>query len=144
MEQYLDFMSNHPVLVTAFIIVLLMFIWSLFTSVLYGKFMLPPDQVVYHINHRKACVLDLRPSAEYDQGHIEGAVRAGMDVNADIASTVSKIGTDKERVIILCGDNTLMLRCLRVLHLGGYKNVFCLKGGIHAWRESGLPLPKNG
>ena len=139
MNQYIEFVQNHPILVSLFVVVLLMFIWSLFSSALYGKFMLPPDRVVYHINHDKAKVFDLRDKSEYDSGHIGGATHLGPDT-ADIEG---KIKADHEQLVILYGDVALAMRCLRTLHLAGYKRVFCVKGGIHAWREAGLPLLKN-
>lgn len=143
MEQFIEFISNHPFLATMFGLLLLMFLWNLFTSLLQSKFMLTPDKVVYHINHNKAQLLDIRSKAEYDRGRIDGAVLAGVDASG-AGDVAGKIKGDKDNHIILCGEPTLALKCLRRLQVGGYGNVFCLKGGVTAWVEAGLPLVKDG
>ncbi|NIM35659.1 MAG: rhodanese-like domain-containing protein, partial [Hydrotalea flava] len=50
----------------------------------------------------------------------------------------------KSKVIVLCcntgGDST---RMARTLVRKGFEKLYCLKGGLQAWRSANLPLSKN-
>jgi len=87
-------------------------------------------------------ILDNRRVADYEAGHIEGAVRlldADIESDADISAHVGDKG---DPVLFYCNG----LSCGRAANAAnkaiefGYSNVFYYARGIEEWRELGLPL----
>ena len=139
MTSLIQFISGHPVLVGIFVLLLLFLIWSLLDGAQYGRYTLIPAQIVRLINDQNALLLDLRGQGEYDKGHLPQAVHAGVD-NLDKNTKVSR---DKDRWVILYGERDMVIRCLKLLRAGGFKNLGYLKGGVLAWQDAGLPLVRD-
>jgi len=82
MEQLFTFISNHPVLVGAFAVLLVLFIRNEMNR---GGTTLGAQQVVNLVNNEGAVVLDIRDKADFDAGHIVDSV------NIPYASLESRI-----------------------------------------------------
>jgi hydroxyacylglutathione hydrolase len=81
-------------------------------------------------------IVDVRSQAEWDAGHIPGAVHLPL-------------GTLPGRLDELRRDTPLVLQCQSggrssiasaLLQANGFENVTNLRGGIRGWREAGLPV----
>ncbi len=76
-------------------------------------------------------LLDVRPAKEYEQGHIPGAVHVPL---ADVGDRVKKLKKDKDLVVYCRSGNQSIWAIKRLMGMG-YKNLYNLKGGYHAWKR---------
>ncbi|MCR3955395.1 MAG: sulfurtransferase [Gudongella sp.] len=97
--------------------------------------------------------------AEYDKGHIEGAIFVPMediltgevkthggrhplpDLN-DFASNMERFGVDDGKIVVVYDDGELAMagRLWWMLKYIGKTEVFILKGGIKEWKEKGYGM----
>ena len=97
-------------------------------------------------------MVDVRKLADYDEGHIDGAITADMDAAKDgdlesgeitmrealAEATGSDTGADKQIVLICYSGNAYAKAGTEVLEAIGadMKNVCTLEGGMKAWNEA--------
>ena len=116
--------------------------WLESTDSPYGKFYVNTDMESYTTAAQlhgmlaadKAYVIDIRKKADYDAGHIEGAVNLiEAEVSAHLDSEDLSAYTD---VVIACpsGQTAAWLTCL--LSLEGHKDISSLKFGMCSWNEA--------
>ena len=116
--------------------------WLESTDSPYGKFYVNTDMESYTTAEQlhgllaadKAYVIDIRKKADYDAGHIEGAVNMpATDVEAHIDSEDLSAYAD---IVIACysGQEAAWLTCL--LALQGNQNISSLKFGMCSWNEA--------
>ena len=70
MEQVIEFIGNHVLLVAAWVLTLAMLLWN--ESRRAGK-AVTPAIATQMINKEDAVILDIRPKKEWDTGRITGA-----------------------------------------------------------------------
>ncbi len=137
MEQLFAFIGNHPLLVGAFVVLLVLFIRNETNR---GGSSVSAQEVVNLVNNQDAVVLDVRDKAEFDQGHIVDAI------NVPYASLESRLGELEKYK-----DKPLVVACKMGQHSGaagtllrkaGFTNVSRLRGGISEWRGQSLPVVK--
>jgi len=138
MEQLLEFAGNHPVLIGALAVVLALLAMNLATGG--GKNSIDPQKATMMINRDDAVVVDVRPIADFTQGHIVNAVN--IPING-FANQLSRLEKHKEKpIIVSCrSGNQSQLAC-RQLRKAGFEQVYNLRGGVMAWQSSNLPISK--
>jgi hydroxyacylglutathione hydrolase len=85
-------------------------------------------------------VLDVRNEAEWQQGHIPGALHVPLGYLTD---RLSEIPSDTP-VVIHCQAGARSAIAASVLHRAGWARVINLAGGLDAWTEAGLPVVQPG
>lgn len=86
-------------------------------------------------------VVDVRERAEYDAGHIPGAISAPF---AEFKSRLEALKLPKlDAVVLYAADDAHAREATRHLYESGYQGALTLKGGIDAWREAGQALVKS-
>jgi len=137
MEQYLEFATNHLLLVSAFLAILAALIWNL-VSDSGGKYNLDPTEAVLKINHEDALVLDTRSMKEFSDGHIVNAENVPLN---DLNNQLPKLGKYKDRPIVaVCRSGSRSAAACSTLRKAGFDKVYNLRGGILAWQNAGLPI----
>jgi rhodanese-related sulfurtransferase len=76
-------------------------------------------------------ILDVRTDKEYEQGHIPGAIHIPF---SDIGEKIKKLKKDKE-LVVFCQNGSRSIWAIKRLMGMGYKNLYNLKGGYHAWKR---------
>ena len=85
-------------------------------------------------------VIDVRPDAEFRQGHIINAINVP---ESQIANQGEQLAKYKDRpVITVCRTGQLAGRAAGVLKKEGFENVNTLSGGLINWEGASLPLAK--
>ncbi len=84
-----------------------------------------------------ATLIDVREDNEFAASHAAGAKHMGRGViERDIVQTIP----DKDAELILyCGGGFRSALATDNLQKMGYKNVWSMAGGWHAWEEAGAP-----
>lgn len=98
---------------------------------------MPVDELHSRIDERSDLqILDVRRPAEYQSGHIPGAV------NAELAHLEEKVGQlDPERpTAVACAGGYRSSAAASILARRGFRNLFNVVGGTGAWVSGGHPV----
>jgi rhodanese-related sulfurtransferase len=89
---------------------------------------------------KHATVLDVRTQAEYNQGHLSGAML--MDYyKSDFKQQAAKLDKNKP-VFVYCKAGGRSESAVEILTDLGFKQVYDLQGGITSWSKAGKPTEK--
>jgi len=101
---------------------------------------LRPAELTALVNRENALVVDLRPSAEFDKGHIPGSKNVQMSQfdpeNKQLAAARAL------PVVAVCRSGQASSAAAARLKKAGFERVYWLDGGIAAWQQADLPLVK--
>ena len=136
-EQIFDFVTNHYVLVGAFVFLLVAFVINEGKQ---GGAAITPTNLVNLVNREGAMLLDIRDSKDYSSGHIAGAV--SMPVSS-IDARIGELESHKDKpVVLVCKMGQHASATGRKLKALGFENVRRLSGGMSEWTASSLPVVK--
>jgi rhodanese-related sulfurtransferase len=137
LQQLIEFIGNHWVLFVALAAILALLIHNIFVS---GKGSVDPAGATELINHKDALVVDVRPVADFAQGHIINARNIPMNGFKKQIATLQKF---KDRPILLtCRSGSQSAMACQHLRKEGFSDVHNLRGGVMAWQSANLPLSK--
>tara|TARA_A100001037_G_scaffold131137_3_gene118908 strand:- start:685 stop:1101 length:417 start_codon:yes stop_codon:yes gene_type:complete len=137
MDQLFEFIGNHPYLVGAFVVLLVLFIRN---ETQRGGSSVSAQQLVGLVNREGAVVLDLRDQKEYEAGHIVDSVNIPY---ASLESRLSELEKYKDKPIVLaCKMGQHAGSAGTAMRKNGFANVSRLSGGIAEWRNQNLPVVK--
>ena len=74
-------------------------------------------------------VLDVRPASDFDEYHVPGAERMGIE-----SITGTKFDSD-ETIVIYSGGGAHAAQAWVLLRATGHQNVYFLRGGVEEWLE---------
>lgn len=101
---------------------------------------LRPAELTALVNRDNALVVDLRPAAEFEKGHIPGAKNVQMSQfdpeNKQLAAAKSL------PVVLVCKAGQIAAGAAKRLKKAGFTQVSVLDGGIGGWQAADLPLVK--
>ncbi len=137
MDQFIEFVVNHWVLATLFVILLATLLLT--ESRKAGK-SLSNQELVLLLNKDQAVVLDLRDKKEFGEGHITGSINIPFASLKDRAVELQKY-KDKQIVLVdKMGQHTGVAG--KILRAAGYQDIRRLSGGVTEWRNANMPLVK--
>ncbi|CCQ09955.1 FIG136845: Rhodanese-related sulfurtransferase [Pseudoalteromonas luteoviolacea B = ATCC 29581] len=141
MDQYIEFLSNHPILSVLWIIIAAMLLGSWFKSQFSKIRQINTQQLTLLVNRQDGKVVDIRAQKEFNAGHIAGAVH----VNAEKAKVGELPGLENHKnkpIILVCNAgitaSAVADKCLKA----GFDQVYVLSGGMGTWQSAGLPTTK--
>lgn len=101
---------------------------------------LRPAELTTLINHDNALVVDLRPAADFEKGHISGSRNVQI---SQFDPENKKLAPAKALpVVVVCKNGQISSGAAKRLQKAGFANVHMLEGGIEAWQAADLPLVK--
>ncbi len=139
MQDIMQFVSDHPMLILAWVALLI----AVIVTTLKTRFSKVNDitrgEAIRLINKEDAVIVDLRSRDDYRKGHIANAL--------NLTSTEIKNGSvgelDKAKtkpVIVVCATGTTSREPAENLNKAGFERVYVLKEGISGWSGENLPL----
>jgi rhodanese-related sulfurtransferase len=136
MTRLLEFITRHPLLVTATALaVLAAAIYETMVRAR-GSVGVSPREAVRLIN-QGATVMDMREAAVFGGGHIVDAVNVkATDVTVEKEGRLKK----KRGVLLVCGNGSQSARVVASLRKSGIENAWSLSGGFSAWERENLPV----
>jgi rhodanese-related sulfurtransferase len=136
-NQLSEFITNHPLLVMAFLVILALLIGGEIRQRLSKVRQIGPGEATRLLNHENAIMVDMRTDKEYRDGHIVNAVHAPAD------GAVAKLEKYRNRpLIIYCRSGQQSARLSGQLSRQGFEPVYNLKGGLASWQQASLPLSR--
>ncbi len=141
MDRFLEFSANHPILMSAAVLMTLLVLFHEMRNRGRGRVELSPAEAVRLINGG-ALVLDVRSADEFAAGHITAARNIAVD---DLATRAGDIEKFKAKpVLVSCMNGPRGSRAAGILRKLGFEQVFNLQGGLAAWQREHFPLEKSG
>lgn len=140
MEQYLEFATNHPLLIGAFVAVLAIIIWTEARRFTVGYQRVSPTDAVQLINHSDTLLLDVREDAELQQGMIEGAKHIPL---GHLAQRIDELKPHRDKhIVAYCRTGSRSAQACGVLRKHEFEKVSNLSGGLMAWQSANLPVKR--
>ena len=140
MEHFPEFVANHLFLFVLLVSVLILLFWNLFGAALSGVVLIGPHETVRMLNDN-AVMVDIRSAADFGKGHILGA--RNIPANS-IGEQLEELAKYREQSMILCcNTGSESVRAGRTLKMQGFKKIYCMQGGVQAWRTANLPLTRD-
>ncbi|MCB1829066.1 MAG: rhodanese-like domain-containing protein [Chromatiaceae bacterium] len=138
MEQLLEFIANHPFLFAALGLVTALLVHNLITGM--DKSLIHPHQATAKINQEDAVVVDVRPMADFSNGHIINSINIPMN---GLKNQINRLEKYRNKpIIVACRSGAQSSGACKQLHKEGFEQVFNLKGGILAWQDANLPVSR--
>jgi len=140
MQQFLEFIGNHPLLAGLFAVVLAAWIAYEVTRLMRKWNELDTLSAVRLINRDDALVLDVSNSTDYAKGHIVGARHMPP---SRIESGNQELLKAKDRpVLIYCKNGQVSPQMANRMVKLGFSNVNVLSGGLAQWASDQQPISR--
>ena len=138
MDRFLEFATNHPLLVGGFFAVLIFLIWTEVRRRMGGVAELSPAEAVKWINDDDAVIVDISPVADFNKGHIVDARNIQPSRLAKPDAEIEKLKARK--LLVVCRSGQTAVGAAASLRRMGAERVAILKGGMGAWRGDQYPV----
>jgi rhodanese-related sulfurtransferase len=139
MERILEYLSHHPWLATATAMAVALVVVYEMRTRSESLVSVSPQELIRLMN-QGALLLDLRPSEQYQAGHLAGARQMSGEQILKAADTLKK---HREKAVVVYDDTgSLGAAAVRQLAAQGFTRAFALRGGLAAWRADNLPLSR--
>ena len=139
-EELWAFLGRNPMLSLALAGITVAIIYTELMRVFRGFKGLRPAELTALVNREDALVVDLRPAAEFEKGHIPGSKNVQM-AQFD-PENKALAGAKSLPVVAVCKTGVTAVDAARRLRKAGFEKVYLLEGGIGAWQQADLPLAK--
>ncbi|MBT8103046.1 MAG: rhodanese-like domain-containing protein [Gammaproteobacteria bacterium] len=137
MDKFLEFTSNHVLLVSALMISFFLLIFTELRRKASGLVNVEASDAVKLINN-DAVVVDIRSADAFARGHI---VNAKNIPNDELDGKLEQLQQYKNTSIIaVCDTGITTTQIVNKLRAAGFETVFGLKGGMSGWGQAGLPV----
>jgi rhodanese-related sulfurtransferase len=138
-NQLNEFVTNHSLLVMAFVVLLAILVGSELKRRISGVRQVTPGEATRLLNHENAIMVDTRADKEYRNGHIVNAIHLPIkDQGLD-----DRLDKYRDRpLIVYCNSGQDSAKLCGILRKQGFESVYNLKGGVQAWQRTELPLSR--
>ncbi|MFW5451711.1 MAG: rhodanese-like domain-containing protein [Methylophagaceae bacterium] len=137
MENLGEFIGNHWVLVTLFVVLAWMVMSGSLLQKLSGISPVSTAQAIQLINQRKGRFLDIRDTAEFEKEHIADSINIPL---ATLENSIDTLKDASQPVILICASGQRARSAAKQLQNKGFSEVYILTGGLNTWKEAKLPL----
>ena len=139
MEDYLNFISNNPVLFILFFVILFFILYNEYKTLTQKFKNISPQEAVYLIN-KDAFILDVRETTEISQGSIKKSKHLSFSSVESSLDSIKKY-SDKP-TIVYCKSGVRSSTISNILTKNNFSEVYSMKGGFEAWVSDNLPVVK--
>ncbi len=140
MSRFLEFVTHHPILWTLAVVLVAALAALELRNRARGTINLSIFDFTRQLNSENTLLIDLRPGADFDKGHIRGARHLTPSQVDPSAKEISKY---KEGTVLLyCQSGITSGEVADRLLKAGHAKVYSLKGGISAWMQDQLPVER--
>ena len=138
MDQLFEFIGNHPWLVGAFAVVIVLFIRN---EVSRGGKSVSAQELVNMVNKDGAVVIDVRDEKEFREGHIVNAINIQ---HVNFSNRIRELEIYKQKpLVVACKMGQHSGSIGTQLRKAGFSDVARLQGGVTEWRNQNLPVLKS-
>jgi len=118
----------------------LMLLWSFFGNRIRGVNEVSCAEALQLINHKEACILDVREPDEFKGGHL---LNAKLIPLGKLRERIGELERYREKpVVVVCRSGQRSATACALLGKDGFAQVYNLSGGVMAWQKTSLPLER--
>jgi rhodanese-related sulfurtransferase len=140
MQEYIEFVQHHPLLITGFFVVLGLIFWAEFSRLTRKYTVVNTAQAVRILNKDNVTVLDVRENRELQGGVIKGAKTIPT---SEVSNHLAELEKNKDNpFLVYCASGNRSGSTCNLLTSNGFSDVYNLAGGLMAWKSENLPLSK--
>ena len=136
-SQLIAFVGNHWYLFVALVVIAGLLAYNLVVG---ERGSVDPFGATEMINHKEAVVIDVRPAADFAQGHVINAVNIPVNGFKNQMAVLSKY--KGKPIIVSCRSGAQSAGACTQLRKAGFDEVYNLKGGMMAWQAASLPVTR--
>ena len=137
MDKFLEFTSNHVLLVSALMISFFILVFSELRRKAGGLVNVESAEAVKLINN-DGVVVDIRSADAFARGHI---VNSKNIPGEELDSRIGQLEQFKAQAIVaICDNGITSTKAVKTLRGAGFESVYNLKGGMNGWIQAGLPV----
>lgn len=133
----MHFLSQNFGYVALMLISAGMILWPEIDRLINGGSEVSTLEATLLMNQKRAIVLDVRATGDFQKAHIPGARHIP---ESEIKTRMTELSKFKERPVVLVGARPAT--AMRTLKTAGFAEIVQLRGGMSAWLEAGLPVQK--
>ena len=141
MDQYIEFLGNHYILTTAWVVIFFLFITSFVGAAISNVKLVSTQEMTLLVNRENAKIVDTRAASEFAKGHITDAMNLTMDkISSEEFGALEK--SKSTPIIVVCNAGISAKTAAKLLVKSGFENVSVLQGGMQTWTAASLPVVK--
>ena len=138
MDQYIEFITNHPILSLAWVGIVFLIVSGWIKSKFSAVRQINPQQLTLLINREDGQVIDMRAQKEFNNGRISGAEHLSPE-NAKKSDFSSLEKYKSKPIIVVCTTGMTAQGTATTMSKAGFERVYVLAGGMGAWQSASLP-----
>lgn len=138
MEQYIEFVGNHPWMFAALSGTIGLLIFMEYERLTSTAKSISPMEATRLQNDGETLILDIREDSDFKGGHLINAMHMPL---GQIEKRINEISPFKSKpVIAVCETGMRSQRVCRTLQKQGFENLYNLSGGMGAWSKANMPV----
>jgi len=140
MDKFTHFIVENWFLVAAFVVIIILLILNELKIKSSPVKNISPEQATALINRQDAVVVDIRDKGTYLDGHIINAINIPRET---VENSLERLQKHKDQpIIVTCAAGQQSHKAASYIAGQGFGEVYCLRGGVAAWRSGKLPVVK--
>jgi len=140
LNEFVQFAIDNWVLSSAWLVVAFVLLSIQIKITAHGPKSLTTQMVTNLVNRENAVVIDIRGQADFNKGHIQGAMNIPL---TKIKETTSDLEKHKDSpIIMVCANGIQVAAACQILKKAGFEQVHKLAGGMASWVGDNLPVVK--
>lgn len=141
MDQFIEFLGNHYMLTTAWIVLFAMLVMSWISAATSSIKMVSTHDLTMIVNRADGQVVDIRKQNEFNKGHITDAINLPLEKINE--GQFGKLEKHKQNpIVVVCNAGISAKTAANALRKAGFEKVTVLQGGMQTWLGANLPVVK--
>ena len=140
MNEIMQFAQNHLLLSSAWFVVAAFLGFTQIRHMASGPKAVTSQVLTNLVNRENGVVIDIRPQADFNKGHIHGARNIPLSKVKDSVKDLEKYKTTP--IIMVCANGISVAAACNTLKKAGMERVHKLAGGMGSWVADNLPVVK--
>ncbi len=140
MNDLMQFAQGHILMSSAWIVVAVLLVFTQLRIMASGPKALSTQMLTDMVNRENGVIVDIRPKAEFNKGHIHGAINIPLSTLKDRLKDLEKY--QNTPIIMVCANGISVAGACSTLKKAGLQQVHKLAGGMSSWVGDNLPVVK--
>ena len=140
MNEIMQFAQENLLLSSAWLTVAILLGVTQFRLMAVGAKSVSSQILTNLVNRERGVVVDIRPQADFNKGHIHGAINIPLSKVKDSTKELEKYKNTP--IIMVCTNGISVSSACSTLQKAGMEQVYKLKGGMTSWVGDNLPVVK--
>ena len=141
MTEFYQFAMDNLALFGGWLVVAILLLVVQFRLMAHGPKSITTQMLTNFVNRENAVVVDIRGQADFNKGHIAGAVNIPLSQVKDKVADLEKY--QGRPIIMVCANGIQVSGACETLRKAGIGQLHKLAGGMSSWTGDNLPVVKS-